>query len=122
MKRGFYAFRTTRGKKCRSRADTFIRLFPGGFRRNRRRRPGFVELQTEVAGMSSEMYSTNPSFIGGAAIVAAGWMASRPLAPGASTGVAPYFLVGFGYLCYVLALSTTADVGLSGVLRFCAGM
>jgi hypothetical protein len=72
--------------------------------------------------MSAEMYSTNPSLFGGAAIVAAGWMASRPLAPGASTGIAPYVLVGFGYLLYVMALTTTASVGLSGLLRVCAVM
>ena len=72
--------------------------------------------------MSAEMYSTNPSLFGGAAIVAGGWMASRPLAPGATPGIAPYVLVGFGYLCFVFALATTGSVGLDGFLKVCAVM
>ena len=72
--------------------------------------------------MSAEMYSTNPSLFGGAALVSAGWMAGRSLEPGATPGIAPYVLAGFGYLCYVLALPTTASVGLSGLLKLCTVM
>ena len=72
--------------------------------------------------MSAEMYSTNPSLFGGAALVTAGWMAGRTLEPGATPGIAPYVLAGFGYLCYVLALPTTASVGLSGLLKVCTVM
>lgn len=72
--------------------------------------------------MAVEMYSINPSLFGGAALVTAGWMAGRTLEPGATPGIAPYVLAGFGYLCYLMALPTTASVGLSGILRVCAVM
>jgi hypothetical protein len=72
--------------------------------------------------MSAEMYSTNPAFFGGVAIVAAGWMASRPVAPGTETGIAPYVVAGFGYLLYIAALSVTASVALPGLLRLCGVM
>ena len=72
--------------------------------------------------MAVEMYSINPSFFGGAALVTAGWMAGRSLEPGTTPGMAPYVLAGFGYLCYLMALPTTASVGLHGILKVCAVM
>src|SRR5436190_24216501 len=72
--------------------------------------------------MSAEMYSTNPALFGGVAIVAAGWMASRPLASGPGSSIGPYVVAGFGYLLYVAAVSITASVSLSGLLRLCAVM
>lgn len=63
------------------------------------------------------MYSTNPSLFGGGAIVLSGWLAGRP---GATSSVASWSLLVFGYLCYALALPTTAGVGLPGTVRVCA--
>jgi hypothetical protein len=70
--------------------------------------------------MAVEMYSTNPSLFGGGAILAASWFASRPGFP--ASAVWPYVLVAFGYLFFVMALSTTASVGLDGLLKVCAVM
>jgi hypothetical protein len=71
----------------------------------------------EERSLSAEIYSTNPSLIGGGAIVAAGWFGSRPTDN--PSAVWPYAVVGFGYLLYAFALSTSASVGVDDRLELC---
>ena len=70
--------------------------------------------------MSMEMYSTNPTIMGGGLIAATAWLAGGAPSPDAPTDVWPYVTVGLGLLLLGVALAVTGSVGLSGMLRFCS--
>ena len=70
--------------------------------------------------MSSELYSTNPTIVGGGLIVATACIVGGAAAPDVEYSVWPYVTVGFGLLFFGMALSITGSVGLSGMLRICS--
>ena len=71
--------------------------------------------------MSADMYSTNPTIVGGGLIAATAGIAGGTALPDAPTMIWPYVTVGLGFLFLGMAVGITGSMrSLTGLLRFCS--
>ena len=72
--------------------------------------------------MSAELYSTNPSLVGGLLIVGGASMATRPELAHQPAATWPWIVIALGYLSFAVALHLTRQNGLADLMMICAGI